>query len=53
MSKESKPIPLGEQTREVSVRETDGRIELVLIDHEERQEGVPIVMQPTPAKRAA
>ncbi len=54
MPKESKPIPLGEQTREVAVREDDGKTELVLIDHEGRQEVVPVQMVPkAPAKRAA
>ena len=54
MSKESQTVPIGEQTREVKVREVNGQTVLVLVDHEGREDAVPVRLADKPlAKRAA
>ena len=42
----SKRIPLGEHTEEVRVRITNGKVELVLIDHSGSVSSVPVKMEP-------
>lgn len=53
MGKVSKRIPIGEHTEEVRVRIIDGKVELVLIDHDGTVQSVPVRMETETERRAA
>lgn len=53
MTKESQRIPLDERTREVVLREVDGKHELVLVDHAGREETVAVRLRETQMGRRA
>jgi hypothetical protein len=49
----SKRIPLGEHTEEVRVRITNGKVEIVLIDHSGSVQSVPVQMEPAEQRASA
>jgi len=49
----SKTIPIDDNTREVAVRLVDGQVQIVLIDHADRVEVMPLRMLPEAAARRA